>query len=284
MFNHIKYFGRILLYVYRRFFNDGCPHLAASLAYTTLLSFVPFLMVGYVVLATFPIFSGVAQTIQNFIIANFVATSAEVLTKEISNFTSHIAELTWFNVIGLGCVALLMIYNIMIAFNAIWRIKIQHQHIVISSLIYTIVLVLFPFLVGMLMLMSSYIATLPLISEVKGVLFIEKPIFIIFPYLAAFLLFTLSNWILPSCKVRFWHAVIAGFVTTILFELAKFGFSVYLSYIPVYRVIYGALAIIPVFLIWMYVSWSIILWGVVVCNTLSLGTRALNINKSEIRS
>ena len=52
-------------------------------------------------------------------------------------------------------------------------------------------------------------------------------------------------------------AVTAG----IVLELLKRGFGLYVTTFPTYQTIYGALATIPIFLIWMYVMWNVVLWG-----------------------
>ena len=50
----------------------------------------------------------------------------------------------------------------------------------------------------------------------------------------------------------------------ILFELAKWGFVQYLSYFPTYRLVYGALATIPIFLVWIYLSWTLVIFGTLI--------------------
>jgi len=54
---------------------------------------------------------------------------------------------------------------------------------------------------------------------------------------------------------------VGGVVAGVLFELAKRGFGVYVAHFPTYELIYGAFAIIPLFLLWMYVSWVVVLFG-----------------------
>ena len=57
------------------------------------------------------------------------------------------------------------------------------------------------------------------------------------------------------------NAALASVICTILFELAKNGFGVFIREMSSYENIYGALAVIPLFLIWIYISWVIILFG-----------------------
>jgi len=57
-------------------------------------------------------------------------------------------------------------------------------------------------------------------------------------------------------------------VTAIFFELAKSGFAIFVQYFSTYQLIFGALATIPLFLIWVYLSWSIVLFGAQICHGL----------------
>ncbi len=265
--------GRFLAYIYQRFDEDGCSYMAASLAYSTLLSLVPLTMVSVLILSHFPIFQGTTQTIQQFILQNFVATSANVISEQLSKFIASIQVLSWTNILMLIVVSVLMMYNMVCAFNRIWQVKVQ-RHLALSFIIYVGILLITPIFFGVLLLISSYLASLPLISGTTADIFIKKPLLIILPYVAAFITFTFFNWVLPSAKVKLWHAAIAGFLTTVLFELAKYLFSLYLTYIPTYRLIYGALATIPLFLIWLYLCWLIILFGGIICKLLDRGLQA----------
>ena len=79
--------------------------------------------------------------------------------------------------------------------------------------------------------------------------------------LASALAFTLVYLVVPNRRIPLAHAVTGGLVASLLFELAKHGFGLYLTRFPTHQAIYGALATVPVFLIWLYISWMITLLG-----------------------
>ncbi len=258
---------RILLYVHQSFFENDCANRAASLAYTTLLSIVPLIMVSFWILSLFPAFVSSGPELQNFVIRNFVAHSAQVINQELNHFLEQIKVLSWSSLVALGVVSVLMIYDMVNAFNNIWRIKMK-RHIALSLSFYSLVLLITPISLGIFMATASYLATLPFMTEIA---FLEKPLLYILPYCVAFLIFTFLNWALPSCSVPFRYAAAAGFITTCLFELIKYLFGFYMSYFPTYRIIYGALATIPIFLLWIYISWVITLLGAMICQILTRG-------------
>uniref|UniRef100_A0A1I7Y4G6 CBS domain-containing protein n=1 Tax=Steinernema glaseri TaxID=37863 RepID=A0A1I7Y4G6_9BILA len=65
----------------------------------------------------------------------------------------------------------------------------------------------------------------------------------------------------PNRRVWWRDALIGGVVTAALLELMKAGFAFYLTRFPTYTIIYGAFAILPIFLLWIYISWLIVLLG-----------------------
>ena len=73
--------------------------------------------------------------------------------------------------------------------------------------------------------------------------------------------FTLLFMVVPNRAVRLTHAVPGAVAATFLLELLKAGFGAYLRNFPTYQMIYGALAAIPIFLVWMYLSWAVVLFG-----------------------
>ena len=111
---------------------------------------------------------------------------------------------------------------------------------------------------------TSYVVSLPLYTNAMLEKLMSKEILFILANVLNIILFTGLNWVLPAVRVPFRAALIAGIVTDILFEIAKYGFSIYIYHVATYRLLYGALATVPVFLIWLYVSWITILFGTLI--------------------
>ena len=72
----------------------------------------------------------------------------------------------------------------------------------------------------------------------------------------------------PNYRVRWRHGLIGSLFATMMFEIAKRGFAFFVTHFASYKAIYGAVAALPVFLIWIYLSWTIILAGAVMTATL----------------
>ena len=65
----------------------------------------------------------------------------------------------------------------------------------------------------------------------------------------------------PYTKVKYVPALIGSFVTAVLFQLAQWGYVRFQVGVANYRAIYGAMATLPIFLVWIYIAWAVILFG-----------------------
>ena len=256
----IVHTGRFIHFLFRRFIEDqGLPN-AAALTYTTLLSLVPLMTVSLAIFAAFPVSDRVAEQIQDFLFKNFVPASGELLQQYLLQFSQKASGLTGAGFIFLIIVALMMMANIDRAFNTIWRVRRKRGSLSLF-IVYWSILSLGPLLIGISMVVTSYLVSIPLLSNTAETLGLKGRLIGLMPVLASAIAFTLLYAIVPNRRVPFRHALIGGLLAAALFELAKKGFAFYLTNFPTYEAIYGALAVIPIFLVWIYLSWVVTLLG-----------------------
>jgi membrane protein len=261
-FNDVVDFWRFLA---KRFVADRCMHNAAALTYTTLFAVVPMMTVTFAMLSTVPAFQGVGEQIQNFIFSHFVPSTGVAVQEYLLSFTDQARQLTWIGVALLMVTALLMLLTIEKSFNTIWRVR-QARRGVSSFLLYWAILSLGPLLLGAGFAMSTYIASLSLISG-PDALVGAKDLLSLMPLLSSVAAFTLLYAAVPNTRVPIKHALLGGAFTALLFEAAKAAFGLYVRLFPGYQLIYGAFATVPLFLLWIYLSWTIVLLGAeLVCN------------------
>lgn len=252
--------GRFIHFLFKRFIEDqGLPN-AASLTYTTLLSLVPLMTVSLAIFAAFPVSDRVAEQIQNFLFRNFVPASGELLQQYLQQFSQKASRLTGAGFLFLIIVALIMMANIDRAFNTIWRVQ-RKRGSLSMFIMYWSILSLGPLLIGISMAVTSYLVSIPLLSNTAETLGLKARLIGLMPVLASAVAFTLLYAIVPNRRVPFRHALTGGLLAAMLFELAKRGFALYLTSFPTYQAIYGALAVIPIFLVWIYLSWVVTLLG-----------------------
>ncbi len=263
--------SRFLKILTTRFFKDLCPTRAASLTFITLLSIVPLAIFIFYILSFFPALQTTSKQIELFVLNNFTASSAAFLEKQLQDFSSHAHTLSWTMVCSLALITLLMIFNIVDAVNGVWHVRMRRESALLF-IVYLIILFIVPIGFAILLLLSSYLTSMPLLSHFVAIDFLKKPFTFLLPLAIEWIAFTLFHWIIPSCRVNFLCAAIAGFITMILFDISKWGFVLYFHYFSTYQLIYGALAAIPIFFVWVYISWLIIIFGALVCQLLQTKT------------
>jgi membrane protein len=234
---------------------------AGHLAYVSLLSLVPVIMVFFMIMSAFPAFAEVRGQIENFIFNNFVPTAGDVVQTYMTDFVSNASGMGAVSIISLLVVALLLISNIDKTFNHIWRTQVQRP-LIFTFAIYWMVITLGPLLIGSSIVVSSYLAGLANFAEEYtpglGTFFLK-----LVPSIAATGAFLILYMIVPNRPVRAKYALCGAILATVLFELSKKGFALYVTSFPSYEVIYGALAVIPILFVWVYLSWIVVLLGAV---------------------
>lgn len=263
----LKRFANFVAWVSCEFIADNCLLRASSLAITSLLNIVPFMIVIFSIFAAFPFFDNVADQVQSFIFSNFVPSAGESIQSHVQLFSEHAKKLPVTAFVSFFITALLLMYNIERHLNSIWKVPVSRR-VSMSILLYWAMLTLGPLLLGLSLVASTYLGSLAIFHDV--VLVGANKLFFILPWIAAFLAFLFLYYTVPNCKVRFKHAVIGALTATVLFECAKKGFGFYLLHFPTYEMLYGALAVIPIFIIWLYLSWLIFLFSAQVVNGLTL--------------
>ena len=277
MQENLLYWKSFIDYVVSRFRTDKCSSVAAELTFTSLLALVPLTTVVFSLLALVPDFQSMAGQLQTMMFEYFVPATGESVQGYLTEFVGKAKSMSGVGFIMLVVTALLMMRTIDRSFNNIWQIK-SKKSILRTFLVYWAILTLGPILLGTSLVISSYLKSLPLLSNVVQQSSSWATVGL--PMIMETITFALMFFVIPDRKVLFKHALIASSICAVFFEFAKSGFGIFVEYISTYQVIFGALATIPLFMIWIYLSWSIVLFGAEICH----GLFAFQVNQREEQS
>lgn len=249
---------RYLQIVTRRFVDDGCQHTAAALTYMTLFAVVPMMTVTFSMFSLIPAFQGVGDQVQDLIFRVFIPSTGSEVESYLGNFANQARKLSIAGVAILVVTAYLMLRNIEKVFNRIW-VTAGPRRGVSAFLLYWAVLSLGPLLLGTAILMNTYVVSVRLLTEniAQNAL---NMLLDYLPLLLTALAFTLIYTVVPNCKVMLRNALTGGVVAAIALEIAEVGFGYFVSNSS-FTSIYGAFAIVPIFLLWIYLCWMIVLGG-----------------------
>lgn len=249
----LRYFGYCIASV-------QSMQVATALAYTTLLSLVPLAAVVFSFLGALPGFGGFEDDIRDFVFNNFVPAFGETIDEYLNQFAGKAKQLTLTGVLFLLAIALMLMATIENAFNRIWKVG-EKRRPTTRFLIYWLLLTLGPILVGVGIASTSYLLSLPTVDTIGGWFELKKRLLSLVPFLTTSVALTLLYMLVPNCHVPARYAAIGGVSAAVLFETVKFGFGYYVKTVPTYEAIYGALAVLPIFFIWIYLSWVVVLLG-----------------------
>lgn len=265
----LTYIGHVCYTIGKRFITDRLTSASATLTFTTLLALVPLLTIAIAIFSAFPMAHSFSNDVSQFILQNFVPTSGEVVQKYLHNFINQAGKLSLVGTIALIITVILMMITIEQAFNNIWKTQ-QRQLNLAAFLRYWAILSLAPIFIGLSIAATSYIITLPVIIGTATKLGMRALLLNSTPWVLTILILWLLYVAVPNCKVPWRYGFIGALLATILFEIAKKGFVLYINNFATYSFIYGAVAIIPIFLVWLYLLWMIILLGSLIANVLTM--------------
>ena len=256
----------LVTYILRRFSRDSCPSVAASLSYTSLLAMVPMMAIGLAMFAAFPAFSGMREQMLRVVLENIAPGVAVMVEEHLRTFIRNAGGTTGAGILGLAVTAILLINTIQTAFDRIWGggkgFKLARFPV------YWAIITIGPLLFGVAFSVSGWAFAMAQSTTATGISGAMKLFSSITPFLFEAMGFALFYRLIPTKPVRTADAITGALVATILFELLKRGFGIYLSFLGSYQTLYGALATLPIFLIWMYLAWLTVLVGAEVAASL----------------
>ncbi|SKA09774.1 YihY family inner membrane protein [Novilysobacter spongiicola] len=249
-------FGR---FIGRRVLEDNLFQAAGALSFTTVFALVPLSMVVFGVLSAFPVFSEWSERLSDYIFSNFVPSAARSVEDYLLQFSTNAGQLTSAGVVALVVSLLITLNGVEATFNRIWRVK-SHRPKFGRFLVYWTVLTLGALLAAASLALSAQIFAMAMFSTQAGHL-LEGAMMRIAPMAVELLAITTIYRVVPHRTVQWRHALLGGLLAMLLFELVKWGIGVYLGNFGNYSRIYGTLAFLPIFLLWIFLSWVAVLLG-----------------------
>jgi len=257
-----------LRFTWTRFVEDGCMQTAGALAYTTVFALVPLTAAGLGILAAFPGFADWRGRLTAWVFDNFVPAAGSTVQGYITEFADNASKATVVGVLVLLFSAIALMMSIEDAFNRIWRVS-GSRNAGARFLVYWAALTAGPLLLVAALAVSSYLFALPFIDAAEAQYSIKAHVLSALPTLIVFAALVSAYVVIPNRSVRLRYAVVGALIAAVLFEAAKRGFALYATQYASYQQIYGALAMVPIFILWIYLSWLVVLLGASI--TASLG-------------
>ena len=219
--------------------------------------------VAFAVVAQFPVFQEFVRALEGYLLRYMLPETASALVRTyIVGMATEASSIKGIGILFLMITAVLVVDLVEAEINAIWRIE-RKRPILRRITLYVIGITAGPVMVGAGIVFIRWV-----VGNVASGLALSRADLPLIVHVVTFSLsvagFTLLYVITPARKVRWLHGFIAGVLAAVAFEITRAGFAFYVANSPSYEIIYGTLAAVPIFMLWVYVFWLIVLAGAAV--------------------
>ncbi|WP_217603906.1 YihY/virulence factor BrkB family protein [Chitinophaga sp. GbtcB8] len=267
----IKTYWTILKQTFSDFIDDKVLKLSASLAYYTIFSVAPMLIVIIFFCDLFLGREAIEGTLYSQI-KGLIGSEAAIQVQQMIRNASLSEDMSWATIVGFVTLfigATGVFAEIQDSINTIWRLKSKPKkgkglvrmimnRLQSFSLVISMGFILLVSLVvnGIIEIFNQRLANL--FPQVGMVVIYLVNLAITFAVITA--LFAVIFKVLPDARIRWRDVIVGSIATAILFMLGKFAIGVYLGASKVGST-YGAAGSIVIILLWVYYSAAILYFG-----------------------
>ncbi len=253
--------GKIIIFAGKRFYAEKRLLWAASLTYTTIFSLIPLLSVLFFVFNIFGDLSQLKLLIQPYIYKTLAPGAQETVLTLINNLVESINFKTIgvFSSTVLIVSVFLLLFEIEYALNEIWLIR-HNISIASRAALYWTALTIGPLVLALSLFIIVTLESYKLVQSIE--LYINPDIYSYLSYALIWIAFTGIYFFMPGTKVKLSSALFGGVIAGTFWKIGSFMFSIYTAkFFFYYPKIYGSLAAIPMFLLWILLCWLLFLLG-----------------------
>jgi len=257
---------RFVTTVFKHMEHDKVAIRASGLAYSSLLAIVPLMAVIVSVFSAIGSFGNIEQRVRQFLVEQFVAARQAEIEQWIERFSDGASRLGVLGFLVLIITSILLLAAIETNFNEIWRVA-RHRTWLSRLTSYTSVLVLGSIFLGTSLTLSARIQTILVTKNPLDPGIVVWLNAWVVPLVLSILAFLVAYMVIPNASVSARSALVGAVTGGVLFELGKFVFARTTGASVNLSVLYGSLAALPIFLIWIYYTWIVVLVGLEIAYT-----------------
>jgi membrane protein len=259
--------GTFSRFLWKRFLDDRLFQAAGALSFTTAFAIVPLSMVVFGILSAFPVYEEWSAQLSTYIFSNFVPSSARSVESYLFGFSKNAGKLTVVGVIVLVVSLLITLTSIEATFNRIWRVPTSRPKFG-RVMVYWTVMTFGALLAAASLAISARFFALAIFQTQPGQ-WLEHWLLRVTPTVIEYVVLVVIYRVVPHRTIHWRYAALGALLAVVLIEVVKIAAGSYLGSFGTYEKIYGTLALIPIFLGWVYFSWVSILLGASLASSLS---------------
>lgn len=255
---------RLVYVTLRQYHENEIGLRAMSLVYTTLLSIVPLLAFSISILKAFGV---VDNQLEPFLI-NFLEPMGEKGAEITNKILEFIGKIN-FGVLGVAGLVMLIYTSISViikiedSLNIIWKIQ-KGRSLARRLSDYITTLLIGPVLMFAALGLTATLTSHTVVGKILAIEPLGTIVFVIgkiLPFVIVLLAFTFIYILIPNAKVQFKSACLGGAIAAIAWHVTSWIFTISIASSTKYAAIYSSLAVLIIFMIWLYLNWLILLVG-----------------------
>ena len=246
---------KFIIRLFKEFKKDKCLIRASSLSYTSLLALIPLTALSFSLFTAFDAFEGIKDSVQRSLVTILIPTRQDEILVFIDTFLDNSKAMGIIGLLLFAITSVMLLSRISESFNSIWGSKNEKSFIGKFTSYFSVIVF------GTLFIGTSFTLTIPLrrfLDSVPEIQFIIRWLVVIFPSIFIFFTFILMIAAIPEGKVKFKSSFIGALAGSVMWDIARRAFTEGAGYVIRMSKLYGSIAVIPIFLFWLYLIWIII--------------------------
>jgi membrane protein len=252
--------ARALLLALALFKRERCVEKAAALTFSSLLALVPLLAIMFALLKGL----GVHNTMEPLLLKYLASGSDEVVSNVLGYINNtNVGSLGAVGLITLMLTVLFLLGNIEKAFNSLWQVH-ENRSWFRKFADYFSIITFGPLFLLAAISMNSSLRSQTLVQWILEQPWLGEAVIMaleITPFVVIWAAFIFLYLFMPNTKVHFSAAAVGGVTAGTLWLVSQWGYVSFQIGVGKYNAIYGTMAALPVFMIWLYIGWMIALAG-----------------------
>ena len=267
-----KRWVQMMLRVFQEMGNDQATHLAAGIAYYSMLSLFPLLLGLLSISGSILTYGSLETDFLEFVTDNLPG-SSDFVEENVNQVVRFRGLLGVAGVVGLLWSSSTVLGAIARAVNLAWNVP--HGRPFYASRLLHIFMAIS---IGILFLLSAVITSIielltrpPSELEIIGLtplldLGLGSLALRLIPWSMTLTIFLVIYRFVPDTKTSWRQVWLGALVAAVLFEIGKGIFVWYLENLATYRLIYGSLTSAMALMVWIYVSALVLIMGAEICS------------------
>lgn len=251
---------RVLFLAVRGLIRNQSLVRSSSLAYATILGFIPLFALLFAILKAI----GVPAMIATYALEHLAPGSREFATQILQYIeATKVTSLGVFGVVALLLDLVIVMTNVEKAFNKTWHIsRTRPWSRKVSD--YLSIFLIFPILMAVALTFSTSFwgiqHVIQFLSGIMPAIFFTATRWLVSLGLLWFA-FIFIYLVMPNTRVNLWSAVLGGVIGGTVWQVAQWIFTAIQGGAAYYNAIYGALYNLLFLFIWLFWCWMILLFG-----------------------